>query len=108
MQGIGQKAGDGEVGQAYEGFVIAAIRPAKDGKIDVLVKRKEGKKEETRNIRYTKSDFDSDVNTLLNKTEGTEVLTEKLINYNLEEDADYLFSYTEDGQTQQAEGDLIF
>ena len=109
MQGIGEKASEGDVGQAYEGFVVTAIRPAPDGKIDVVVKRKEeGKKEEIQTIRYTKSDFDSDVNTLLNKTEGTKIGTEKLINYDLEEDADYLFSSTEDGQTQQAEGDLIF
>jgi hypothetical protein len=110
MQGIGEKASEGGVGQAYDGFVVAAIRPAKDGKIDVVVKRKEeGSKEEFKTIRYTKSDFDSDVNTLLNKTEDTKIRTAELINYNPEEDnADYLFSSTEGEQTQQAEGDLIF
>ena len=89
MQGIGKKADDDKIGQSYEGYVITRFKKAEDGKIDVLVKRqkkKEGGKEneveeDFRTIRFDESDFESDVNTLLNKTEGTKVRTEQLINY---------------------------
>ena len=85
MQGYGQKFKDDdkeEIAQAYEGYVVTNISPAKNGIIEVKVKRKGADgKIDFDTIKYTESDFESDVNTLLNKTENTKVRTAQLVNF---------------------------
>lgn len=69
------KAGELE----YEGYTTSGFSLDKKGNIMVQVKRGSGDNTQYRKIRYQPGVFISDVNALLNKTQGTRIQSEELM-----------------------------
>jgi hypothetical protein len=71
----------------YEGYTTSGFSLDKEGNIIVQVKRGYGDKADYRKIKYQPEVFISDVNALLNKTQGTKIKEEQLMDIYKGEDS---------------------